>query len=252
MIAASPETATGLGLDKDARADLKSKLSDVSRGALAADQRACYGMLRRMWAVDPASLSAPERTRYAAVQYALRLGAQGGDFHYGDNTFRAAMNENATPYVVSQQTGAMVGIPEFLNSQHQIETPADCEAYLSRLDAFARQLDQESERVRHDMANGVIAPDFILDTALTQARAFRATPAGESGMVHSLASRAAEKHIDGDDYRTIASGEHGWENHLENGLWTYPLEEVWSGLQDAYATHQDSCTSRVILATPAQ
>ncbi|MBI3437999.1 MAG: DUF885 domain-containing protein, partial [Proteobacteria bacterium] len=69
MIKASPETATGLGLDKDAHADLKSKLSDVSRGSLAADQRSAYAMLRRMWAIDPASLSQRERTRYEAVQY---------------------------------------------------------------------------------------------------------------------------------------------------------------------------------------
>lgn len=198
MIVSSPETATGLGLDKDAHADLKSKLSDVSRASLGAEQRSAYSMLRRMWAIDPASLSSGERTRYEAVQYALRLGAQGGDFRYGDNTFKSAMGESATPYVVSQQTGAMVGIPEFLNSQHKIDTRADCEAYLARLDAFARQLDQETDRIRHDMADGVIAPDFILDTTLTQARAFRATPAGDTGMVHSLVSRAAEKHIDGD------------------------------------------------------
>ncbi|WP_125980488.1 xylulokinase [Bifidobacterium goeldii] len=38
-----------------------------------------------------------------------------------------------------------------------------------------------------------------------------------------------------DHYRVIASGEHQWENHLENGLWTYPLEEVWQGVQAAYA-----------------
>ncbi|RBP97496.1 ATPase [Bifidobacterium aemilianum] len=37
------------------------------------------------------------------------------------------------------------------------------------------------------------------------------------------------------DYQTIALGDHEWENHLEDSLWTYPLEEVWSGLQDAYA-----------------
>lgn len=38
-----------------------------------------------------------------------------------------------------------------------------------------------------------------------------------------------------DTYATIAAGEHGWENHLDNGLWTYPLEEVWEGVQDAFA-----------------
>jgi uncharacterized protein (DUF885 family) len=128
----------------------------------------------------------------------MRLGAQGGDFHYGDNTFKSAMGEAATPYVVSQQTGSLVFVPEFLNSQHKIETRADCEAYLSRLEAFADQLDQESERVRRDMAHDVIAPDFLLDTTLTQARALRATSADQSGMVRSLARRAADKHIDGD------------------------------------------------------
>ncbi len=33
----------------------------------------------------------------------------------------------------------------------------------------------------------------------------------------------------------IASGSHDWENHFVNNVWTYPLEEVWSGLQDCYA-----------------
>ena len=33
----------------------------------------------------------------------------------------------------------------------------------------------------------------------------------------------------------IAQGAHDWENKLENGLWTYSLEDVWSGLQSSYA-----------------
>ena len=32
----------------------------------------------------------------------------------------------------------------------------------------------------------------------------------------------------------IASGEHCWENRLENGYWTYNLDEVWAGIQDAF------------------
>ena len=35
--------------------------------------------------------------------------------------------------------------------------------------------------------------------------------------------------------KPLASGDHGWENRLENGLWTYTLEDIWTGLQDAYA-----------------
>ena len=33
----------------------------------------------------------------------------------------------------------------------------------------------------------------------------------------------------------IASGSHTWENKYENGYWTYSLDDVWKGLQDAFA-----------------
>ncbi len=40
--------------------------------------------------------------------------------------------------------------------------------------------------------------------------------------------------IDG-DHNPIAQGGHTWENKLENGLWTYSLDDIWNGLQDCYA-----------------
>ena len=33
----------------------------------------------------------------------------------------------------------------------------------------------------------------------------------------------------------IAQGSHEWENQLVNGLWTYSIEAIWTGLQDCYA-----------------
>lgn len=38
----------------------------------------------------------------------------------------------------------------------------------------------------------------------------------------------------GEDKSPVASGSHDWENRLENGIWTYSLEDVWTGLQDCY------------------
>ena len=38
----------------------------------------------------------------------------------------------------------------------------------------------------------------------------------------------------GPDHTPIASGSHAWENRLEDGVWTYSLEAVWSGLQDSF------------------
>lgn len=37
-----------------------------------------------------------------------------------------------------------------------------------------------------------------------------------------------------EDHHPIASGDHEWENRLENGIWTYSLEDIWNGLQDSY------------------
>ena len=35
--------------------------------------------------------------------------------------------------------------------------------------------------------------------------------------------------------KPIAQGSHTWENLLVDGLWTYSIEAIWSGLQDCYA-----------------
>ena len=37
-----------------------------------------------------------------------------------------------------------------------------------------------------------------------------------------------------ENYDLVASGSHDWENQLENGVWTYDLENIWAGLQDCY------------------
>jgi sugar (pentulose or hexulose) kinase len=38
----------------------------------------------------------------------------------------------------------------------------------------------------------------------------------------------------GEDHTPIASGSYDWENRYENGIWTYSLEDVWTGLQVSY------------------
>ena len=38
-----------------------------------------------------------------------------------------------------------------------------------------------------------------------------------------------------DTFSPIAGGSHGWENRLENGYWTYSLEDIHGGVQSCYA-----------------
>ncbi|GAC1583021.1 MAG: hypothetical protein NVS3B5_17520 [Sphingomicrobium sp.] len=80
-------------------------------------------------------------------------------------------------------------MPDFLASNHKVETAADAEAYLARLSRFANALDGETQRLRHDGELGVIAPDFILDEALTAIRGTRKEP---RSLVTSLTKRTAK------------------------------------------------------------
>jgi len=86
-------------------------------------------------------------------------------------------------------------VPDFLDTKHKVETAADAEAYLSRVRAFARQVDDQTARMRHDAGVGVVPPDFILDLALTQMDK-TAVPSAEALVVTSLARRTAARKLD--------------------------------------------------------
>ena len=48
----------------------------------------------------------------------------------------------------------------------RVETREDAQAYVARLEAFARIMDEEIERVRRDVGLGVIPPDYAITGAL--------------------------------------------------------------------------------------
>jgi uncharacterized protein (DUF885 family) len=204
LLRESPQSATALGLDTGVRAALKRELDDESASALASSCVRCAARLKDLESIDRKRLKPADAFQYEAAVYANQLGVEGAQFDYGENTLLAVINENITPYVVTQQTGAVNSIPDFLDSQHKIESATDAAAYLARLAAFARVLDQQTERIRHDAALGVIPPDFILDTALEQITGFRGAAAADSSLVSSLGKRACAAGLAG-DYNTRAA-----------------------------------------------
>lgn len=58
--------------------------------------------------------------------------------------------------------------------------------------------------------------------------------AGKSVLGIELGSTRIKAVLIDDRHKPIASGSHSWENQYENGLWTYDMDKVWVGLQDAY------------------
>lgn len=190
-LAHSPETMTSLGLDKGDHADAKAKLDDYSP-ASQTDYAARIAKSQAALAVIPRDkLGGMDRINYDSVLWQQTHARQGTE------QFRFGGWGGAQPYVLSQLNGAYQNIPDFLANQHTIETTADAEAYLSRLDAFAVAIAQNTERFHIDVAKGVIPPDFALEKALTQVTALRAVKGVDSAMTKALAVKTAKAGLTG-------------------------------------------------------
>jgi uncharacterized protein (DUF885 family) len=182
---ASPEKATELGLDVGPLASLRWQLNDRSVDRSATTLRRLNDQLRRLEAFRPETLSAESNVHRRTLMDILgNRAALASRFAYGEPGV-------GNPYRVCQMFGAYVAIPDFLDSKHPLSNVADVDAYLGRIDAFARVLDDETASVREDAVRGVVPPDFVLDRTLTQLRALRAAPLDEAVIVSSLARRAA-------------------------------------------------------------
>jgi uncharacterized protein (DUF885 family) len=191
----SPESATSLGIDIGPRASLRSVLGDHSAAGQRKVAETVKSDLARVEALDESRLSFPVRTTVDVVRSAYRTALEGFTFPYGDVAVGGYRN---TPYVVIQNVGAYLDTPNFLDTDHPIETPADAEAYLSRLAQYPSQLSGELERLRSAREQRVIPPNFLLDKTLGQL-AISVKGAHDGGtLVDSLARRTKAKGIPGD------------------------------------------------------
>lgn len=57
---------------------------------------------------------------------------------------------------------------------------------------------------------------------------------GKTALGIELGSTRIKAVLISDDNTPIASGSHEWENKFIDGIWTYSLEDIWSGIQDSY------------------
>lgn len=58
---------------------------------------------------------------------------------------------------------------------------------------------------------------------------------GETCLGIEFGSTRIKAVLIGKEHEPIASGSHTWENQLENGLWTYALDDIWEGVRHCYA-----------------
>jgi uncharacterized protein (DUF885 family) len=188
----SPQDVTSLGIDTGVRAPARSKLDN--RSAEAIRHRIA---LRKKWmgefkGLKRSKLAGMDAVNYDTVTYQSQMNLEGADrFGYGAPGY-------PSPYVLSQLSGSYQGVPDFLDSEHPIETKQDAEAYLSRLAQFATVMDQETARAKADAGHGVVPPDFVIDKALIQMRKLRGTATEKTTLVGSITRRTADKKVGGD------------------------------------------------------
>jgi len=200
-----PESATSLGIDTGARAALRSQLADRSPAGKDRVAQQIRADLDRVNALNTTGLSHAVRTSVEVVKSAYATSIEGFALPYGDITVGGWRN---TPYVVIQNVGAYLDIPRFLDSDHRIENAADAEAYLARLQSYAKQLDGELGRMQAARGMGLVPPAFLIDKALGQISLSVKNTREGGTIVESIARRA--KDIPGDwaeRARTIAAQE---------------------------------------------
>jgi uncharacterized protein (DUF885 family) len=205
LLRLGPESATSLGIDIGERSALRSQLTDRS----AAGQQAIASQVRedleRVRTIDTSPLTHATRTTVEVVRSAYATALEGLALPYGDITVGGWRN---TPYVVIQNVGAYLDVPRFLDSDHPIDNAADAEAYLARLQSYAKQLDGELGRMQAARGGGLVPPAFLIEKALTQMQMSAKSARGGGALVESLARRTAN--IAGnwaDRARTIAAQE---------------------------------------------
>ena len=188
LLAEAPQEATALGLDSGERAPLRSLWPDRSLAAARPRGQGYASALARLRATPRSGLDGDAAATLDAATFALELGVEGARFAYGDQALMATLGHEGTPYVINQMIGLALSAPQLLVNDHPLRTPEDVQSWLDRLGALAQQIDNETERFRHDAALGVLAPRFALSTLLGQLDALLATPAAEARLLEALAA----------------------------------------------------------------
>jgi uncharacterized protein (DUF885 family) len=194
LIVAEPERATSLGVDTGEHAALRGLSSDTTPAGLAAEADLLRQDLALARAVDRTGMDDATRTSFAVVESAYATALEGLAMPYGSVSVGGWRN---SPYTVIQNVGAYIDMPRFLDSDQQIETSADAEAYLARLSALPAQLDGELERLQQARQMGLVPPDFLLARAIGQMEQSITDAAAGGSLVESLVRRTTEKTIPG-------------------------------------------------------
>ena len=165
MLAHEPGRATGLGVDVGEYAQWRGTFGTPG----AAGETDYAATLKRLLAEARAypreGLTPDQVTGFEVVESAFAKALEGMALPYG--TVAVGGWRNA-PYVVIQNVGGYIDYPRFFGATQPLREPDDVGYYVSRVREIPAILAAETDRIRFDRGEGLVAPDFLLDKAIAQ------------------------------------------------------------------------------------
>lgn len=95
-------------------------------------------------------------------------------------------------YPLNPTAGEQSELPSFLLGQHPIDSAADVESFLARLNQFGTRFDQILEGLNVREARGIRPPKFVVDKTLKQMREFIAKKPEENVLYVGLSEKLAK------------------------------------------------------------
>lgn len=231
----SPETLTGLGM-KDRYGELGDYTEAGQKQMLAVAERQLAHMKRDF---DPAKLSESSKLSYDLFEQSVV-------------NQRAQLRWYWQSYAVSSNGSALDGIPVMLINNHKVDTPADAQAYVSRLRAVERVAAEVAADIDARTAKGFLPPSFVFARVIPEARNQIKGAPFDSGPDHPIwadlkTKVAALKADDAVKAKVLSDGEaalkgewrRGYERYLTalegmsksatsvNGVWALPDGEAY-------------------------
>lgn len=186
-----PEIASYFGVnDAQAGAGIMSTLTDYSPTGETLRRSRIAAILTALEKFDTAPLSASEQVSLAAItseMRGVRLPAQSVDY----GTILGEYGIWFLPYSVSHLSGLHVEFPGIMEDKFAVTNAAEAQAYLSRLRQYPAAMAGLIDKMNHDVALGVIPPDFVIDKTIRNLQLQLNTPAAEHGLATSFQGKLA-------------------------------------------------------------
>jgi uncharacterized protein (DUF885 family) len=134
------------------------KWDDLSDAAAIEEQRLAREALAEMKRrFDPARLDAQGKLSYQLFENGIERSTRAFEYRHRGYTF-------------DQMNGAQSQIPAFLINIHKVDTQADAEAYVKRLQGMGAAIDQVIAESRRRAAAGTLPPRWVFPYVISDAR----------------------------------------------------------------------------------